>query len=66
MSSALMPRVSALDALEQTTQLGVIYSEYSRATYLIALPICVMFVLLGGDFIALWMGESYRASSGQV
>ena len=65
-SSALTPRVSALDALEQTTQLGVIYSEYSRATYLIALPICVMFVLLGGDFIALWMGESYRASSGRV
>ena len=65
-SRALMPAASSLEARDETSALAKVYVDYSRLTYLILLPVCVLFVLIGGDFIAIWMGEDFRGPSGSV
>ncbi len=65
-AQALMPRVSSMEARKEITALAPVYLEYSRLTYLIMQAVCVMFIVLGGDFIALWMGEEFRGPAGRV
>jgi O-antigen/teichoic acid export membrane protein len=65
-SRALMPRVSQLDALNDHRSLQEVYLHYSKLTSFIVVPACFGFIILGGDFISLWMGEKYRVVSGDV
>lgn len=63
---ALMPKSSDLDTRNKTEQLKQIYINYSKLTYLIVLLASLIFFFLGKDFIAIWMGESFRETSGNV
>lgn len=65
-SKALMPKVSELDALGDNVGLQGVYLDYSQLTSFIVLPLCLIFFVFGGDFIAIWMGEKYRVISGNV
>jgi len=65
-SNALMPRVSQLDALDESHSLQEVYLNYSRLTSFVVVPVCFGLFIFGGDFIALWMGEKYRVVSGSV
>ena len=65
-SNVIMPRVSMLDAVKDSHSLQELYFKYSRLTTLLILPICLVFLIFGGDFISIWMGEKYRIISGNI
>jgi O-antigen/teichoic acid export membrane protein len=63
---ALMPRSSHLEAQNDAGGLRDVWMEYSRLIYLVLLPASVLFITVGGDFIAVWMGEPFRRPAGRV
>lgn len=63
---ALMPRSSDLDSKNQKDALKRIYLNYSKITYFLLLFACLVLILIGKDFIAIWMGESFREPAGNV
>lgn len=65
-SSVLMPKMSALDAVGDKSAITAAYVKYSRLTFIIVAPICFYLIISGGDFIALWMGEKFRVVTGNV
>jgi len=65
-SNVLMPKISELDALNETEAIRVNYLRVTRITGLFVFPICLSLHLYGGDFIQLWMGDNYREISKYV
>ncbi|MGQ0702391.1 MAG: oligosaccharide flippase family protein [Gemmatimonadales bacterium] len=65
-SQPLTPLTSATDAVSEPEAVARLYRQSARLATLIVAPILVTFVLRGGTFIGLWMGESYRVTSGAV
>jgi len=63
---ALMPKTSDLDSKNEQNQLKNVFINYSKLTYFIVLLACTLFIMIGKDFIAIWMGESFREPSGNV
>ena len=61
-----MPIVSKLDAEKNYDNLGNMYLQYSKITSFLVFPLCSGFIILGGDFIAIWMGEKYRIVAGNI
>jgi len=62
----LMPKSSDLDGKQESAALKHIYLNYSKLTYFIVMLACMIFILLGKDFISIWMGDSFRTSSGNI
>lgn len=60
------PLASRLEAEGRTAELGELLVRGSKYCLLLAFPINVGLLLLGYDFIRLWMGESYVETSGTV
>ena len=65
-SRALVPKSSELSTKGGLGALASIYQSYSQLTFLFVLPACVLFMTIGDDFIAIWMGEEFREPSGAV
>jgi len=65
-SAALMPRVTASAARGDHQGVSGQYLLYSRLIAFVSVPTCTALWVYGDDFIALWMGEDYRTSSGQA
>ena len=65
-SSALMPKISSLDAVGDKLAITEAYIKFSKFTFIIVAPICFFLIISGGDFIALWMGEKFRVVSGNI
>lgn len=62
----LMPLVSHYAALRQFDDVRVLLIRASKTALLVALPLCVGFIVLGRDFVALWMGEEFAPLAGEV
>ena len=65
-SNVLMPMISKIDALDGMVDLKEKYIKYSKFTSFCVIPLCAFFLILGGDFISIWMGENYRIVSGNI
>jgi O-antigen/teichoic acid export membrane protein len=65
-SQTLTPRISALQAGGQQSDLRVAVLTSARLSSLVVYPIVVTFVLRGGAFIGLWMGPQYADLSGRI
>ncbi len=65
-AAVVMPKISELDALGKKEEIKKSYLRGIRITGLLVFPICLALHLFGGDFIHLWMGESYREESSRV
>jgi O-antigen/teichoic acid export membrane protein len=65
-NSVLNPVASELEAKTDKVGVGRLVLNSSRLSVLIALPICVVFLTLGSDFIRVWMGEEYTEFSPTV
>jgi O-antigen/teichoic acid export membrane protein len=65
-SNVLMPMISKVEAMNEKIKLQHLYLQYSRNISFLTFPLCLMFLLCGTDFIAIWMGEKYRIISGNV
>ncbi|MEW8254410.1 MAG: MATE family efflux transporter [Candidatus Thiodiazotropha taylori] len=62
----LMPMVARYSALEDHERIDKTVIDGSKLTLFISYPVVLVFILLGGEFIALWMGEQFRELSGLV
>jgi O-antigen/teichoic acid export membrane protein len=60
------PLISHLSALEEEDSVRYAFTAGTRLLLFISLPVGLTFMILGGGFIELWMGEEYRRLSGQV
>lgn len=57
----LTPMASSLQATSQNTELAALILKTTRYGAIIALPMIVMLVIMGGPLLALWMGPNYDA-----
>jgi O-antigen/teichoic acid export membrane protein len=65
-TAVMFPRVSILHTQSRHEELRRLYLSTGRLVFLLFLPVCTAFVTVGGDSIALWMGEDFRVPSGAV
>jgi O-antigen/teichoic acid export membrane protein len=66
MASVVNPVSSDMDARNERGRLGALFMTASKTAVVLGLPVCIGFIVLGGRFISLWMGESYAPTSGKV
>jgi O-antigen/teichoic acid export membrane protein len=66
MSLTFVPAASAYEATGKLSSLQNLYTNGTRVTLAIALPIITTFLIRGDQFIGLWMGPMYAHSSGEV
>lgn len=62
-AAILFPRLSALSGPLESDLCKTLLLKWAFYGELVAIAIGVPFILTGGDFIALWMGTEFRASS---
>lgn len=60
-SRTFTPAISELDALGKSGDIQRVYLQGSKYLILISNLFCLGFISLGGEFIAIWMGEKYQA-----
>jgi O-antigen/teichoic acid export membrane protein len=65
-SQTLSPRLSALQAGGQQSDLQGALMTSARLSTLVVVPIVATFIVRGHSFIALWMGNEYADLSGRV
>lgn len=66
MASVVNPLSSSLEARREEHGLAFVVTTGARAAFLLGLPICIGFFMLGKQFIALWMGAEYAEPAGDV
>jgi O-antigen/teichoic acid export membrane protein len=62
----VMPLVSGLEARGSAEDLGLLFLRTTKYLLLLGSPLALGLLLLGPDFIRLWMGPDYAARSGLV
>src|SRR5262249_40668438 len=62
MIGVLMPTTSDLNARNDQAGIQELLVTSTKYMLLIALPVCAVFIVLGGDFVMLWMGPGYSLS----
>jgi O-antigen/teichoic acid export membrane protein len=65
-AQVLMPLVAHYSALDDSRKIIKTVVDGSKLTLFVSFPIALVFIVLGGKFIMLWMGEEYQDLSGQV
>ena len=62
-TDSLYPAASRMDARNDRAGLKRLYTAGTTLALLLALPLCLGFILLGKQFITLWMGKEYAFSA---
>ena len=65
-AQVMMPMVAQYSALDDHERINKTVIDGSKLTLFISFPVALVFIVLGGEFIALWMGEEFRELSGLV
>ena len=65
-AQVLMPMVAHYSALDDQERIKKTVVDGSKLALFISFPVALVFIVLGGEFIALWMGEEFRELSGLV
>jgi O-antigen/teichoic acid export membrane protein len=65
-TQAISPLTSQLDAKDDPSRISALLSNGSRFSLLFGLPVGAVYLLMGKQFIGLWMGREYAAISGNV
>jgi len=60
------PRASRLEALGDAEGLKALVLDTCRYSNLVVLPMVLTFVIRGGTFLSIWMGEEFRGAAGPV
>jgi O-antigen/teichoic acid export membrane protein len=66
MTRTFTPAASMYEAEGNMSSLRSLYSNGTRATMTVALPIALTLIIRGGSFIGVWMGPQYSKVSGTV
>ena len=64
--AVLIPIISSREAVGKVEENAQIYLIGTKYTLLLCAPVIAVLLIIGDDFIGLWMGESYAEPSGQV
>jgi O-antigen/teichoic acid export membrane protein len=64
--SLLTPMSSSLEARREIDVLGRVFIASAKYAVLLGTPFCIGFILLGSQFIGLWMGPVYAGPAGAV
>ncbi len=59
MTEVFVPMTSEMEAKNDRRNIVAILINGTKVSFIIALPICLVFYFNGKDFIRLWMGEEY-------
>lgn len=62
----LMPLVSHYAARRQAEEVRVLFMRASKMGLLVAAPVCMSLMILGREFISLWMGEEFAPRAAEV
>ena len=65
-STTMTPRASALEARSGQEEVQKLLIKATRLATIVILPVGMTFLLRGGSFIRLWMGQAYADASGHV
>ena len=65
-NNVLNPLTSELDSRQEMDKIHSVLIQGGRFSMLIALPICIIYLIMGRQFIGLWMGTEYTLLSGDV
>jgi O-antigen/teichoic acid export membrane protein len=65
-NSVLNPVASELEASNNKKNINSLIINGSKLSLLLALPICIVFFIVGDMFIGLWMGEEYVEQSSTI
>lgn len=65
-NSVLTPAASEFEGRNEMDRVNNLLIQGSRFSFLMALPVCIIYVSMGHEFIGIWMGEEYSSSSGNV
>ena len=65
-NTVLNPLVSELEATNDPDSIRNVLIQGSRFSVLLALPISIVYLIMGREFISLWMGAEYAVSSTDV
>lgn len=60
------PLFSELEAKNETGRLKTIFAKTTKLSFLIGLPVGIVYVFMGKNFISLWMGKDYGETSALV
>jgi O-antigen/teichoic acid export membrane protein len=64
--AVVMPTASRLNASGRLVDLRPVLLKWTRISFSLVLAVGVFLVLLGPDFLALWVGEEFRGRAGDV
>jgi O-antigen/teichoic acid export membrane protein len=62
-TDTLFPAATRMDANNDLAGLRELWLVGTKLALTVALPVCIGFFFLGGQFITLWMGSGYRSSA---
>lgn len=65
-NSVLNPVASSMESKQEMGEVNNLLIQGSRFSFILALPICITYIVMGRDFIGLWMGSEYAGISGDV
>jgi O-antigen/teichoic acid export membrane protein len=65
-NSVLNPVASELEASNNKKSINSLIINGSKLSFLLALPVCIVFFVVGDIFIGLWMGEEYADQSSTI
>jgi O-antigen/teichoic acid export membrane protein len=65
-TSVMNPLFSELEATNNMGKIKTIFTSATKLSFLMALPVGIVYLFMGKNFISLWMGESYGPRSFSV
>ena len=65
-NTVLNPLVSEMEAVDDVDSIRNVLLQGGRLSVLLALPISIVYLIMGREFIGMWMGAEYAVSSADV
>ena len=66
MATVFNPLTSSLRATSDERVVQGVLQAGAKAAMAVGLPLCVGFIMLGEQFVALWMGDAHAATAGRI
>lgn len=59
----MIPLFSELEAKDESSRIKVLFKKATKISLLVGLPIGLVFVFMGENFVSLWMGKEYAVNA---
>lgn len=65
-NTVLNPVASEMESKQQMAGINDLLIQGGRFSFILALPVCITYIIMGREFIGLWMGAEYSSMAGDV